>query len=87
MPPFAFPRSERPGAAIEASPEAEQDWVDHVREIGDSTLYPVAESWYTRANVPGKPRVFLPYVGGVGDYREKCDAVAANGYEGFRLLR
>ena len=49
------------------------------------TLYPKAASWYTGANVPGKPRVFMPYVGGVGLYRQKCDDVATKGYEGFRL--
>ena len=51
----------------------------------DSTLYPLANSWYMGANIPGKPRVFMPYIGGVGVYRQTCDAVAANGYEGFRL--
>ena len=49
------------------------------------TLYPLANSWYMGANIPGKPRVFMPYVGGVGVYRQKCDEVAAKGYEGFRL--
>ena len=49
------------------------------------TLYPKAASWYMGANIPGKPRVFLPYVGGVGHYRQKCDEVAADGYEGFDL--
>jgi cyclohexanone monooxygenase len=72
---------------IEATREAEDDWVDHVNEIGNHTLYPRAKSWYTGANVPGKPRVFMPYIGGVGVYREKCDAVAAAGYEGFTLSR
>ena len=70
---------------IEATEEAEDAWVAHVNEVGDSTLYPLANSWYMGANVPGKPRVFMPYIGGVGVYRQKCDAVAANGYEGFRL--
>ena len=57
----------------------------HVNEVADSTLYPVANSWYVGANIPGKPRVFMPYVGGVGVYRRKCDEVAANGYQGFIL--
>jgi cyclohexanone monooxygenase len=70
---------------IEATTEAEERWVDHVREVGDATLYPKANSWYMGANVPGKPRVFLPYVGGVGAYREICDSVAADGYRGFTL--
>jgi hypothetical protein len=48
-------------------------------------LFPLANSWYMGANIPGKPRVFMPYIGGVGPYRQKCDEVAANGYEGFIL--
>ncbi len=72
-------------ATIEASQEAEDDWVDHVNEVGDSTLYPLANSWYMGANIPGKTRVFMPYVGGVGAYREKCNEVAAAGYDGFLL--
>ena len=57
----------------------------HVAEVGSLTLFPQANSWYMGANVPGKPRVFLPYVGGVGVFRDKCAEVAANGYEGFTL--
>ena len=57
----------------------------HVNEVGNLTLYPRANSWYMGANIPGKPRVFMPYVGGVGAYRQKCDEVAARSYEGFRL--
>ena len=72
---------------IEATLEAEDAWVEHVNQVGDMTLYPKAASWYTGANVPGKPRVFMPYVGGVGLYREKCADVAAKGYEGFTLGR
>jgi cation diffusion facilitator CzcD-associated flavoprotein CzcO len=68
---------------IEATIEAEDKWVDHVHEVGHSTLFPLANSWYVGANVPGKPRVFTPYVGGVGPYRETCDEVAANDYDGF----
>jgi cyclohexanone monooxygenase len=70
---------------IEASPEAEAGWVAHVNEVADQTLYPQANSWYLGANIPGKPRVFMPYVGGVGPYRQLCDEVAAKGYEGFAL--
>jgi cation diffusion facilitator CzcD-associated flavoprotein CzcO len=77
--------SERNLQAIEATPEAEERWVQHVNEVAHSTLYPQAGSWYMGMNVPGKPRVFMPYVGGVGHYRRTCDAVAANGYEGFSL--
>src|SRR5262244_1308656 len=72
-------------AAIEATVDAEDGWVTHVNEVGHMTLYPLAKSWYMGAKVPGKPRVFMPYIGGVGVYREKCDAVAAAGYAGFRL--
>jgi cyclohexanone monooxygenase len=71
--------------AIEATPEAQQDWVQHTNEVAAETLYPLANSWYMGANVPGKPRVFLPYIGGVGVYREKCDEVAREGYQGFAL--
>ena len=55
----------------------------HVNEVGNATLYPRAKSWYTGANLPGKPRIFMPYIGGVGIYRQKCDEVAATGYAGF----
>jgi len=71
--------------AIEAAPEAEEAWVAHVNEVADATLYPQAGSWYVGANVPGKPRVFMPYVGGCGRYRAECDEVARAGYRGFRL--
>ncbi len=70
---------------IEATVEAEDAWVDHVNELADATLYPLANSWYVGANIPGKPRVFMPYVGGVGAYRRVCDEVAARDYEGFSL--
>ena len=69
---------------IEASPQAEEEWVAHVREVADYTLYPTCNSWYLGANVPGKPRVFMPYLGFL-PYVEKCDQVAAKGYEGFEL--
>jgi cyclohexanone monooxygenase len=71
--------------AIEATVEAEEAWVTHVNEVGHMTLYPLADSWYMGANVPGKPRIFMPYIGGVGVYRQKCDDVAAKGYEGFAV--
>jgi cyclohexanone monooxygenase len=70
---------------IEATQEAEDAWVEHANEVAHRTLYPQAASWYMGANIPGKPRVFMPYIGGVGVYREKCDEVAAKGYEGFRF--
>jgi cyclohexanone monooxygenase len=70
---------------IEPTLSAENDWVDHVNKVADTTLYPSAASWYMGANIPGKPRVFMPYIGGVGAYRQKCDEIAASGYQGFRL--
>ena len=70
---------------IEVEPEAEESWVTHVREVADSTLYPLANSWYMGANIPGKPLIFMPYVGGVQMYKKKCDEVVANGYEGFSI--
>ncbi len=72
---------------IEADAAAQEAWVQHVNEVADSTLYPLANSWYVGANIPGKPRVFMPYVGGFAGYKRKCDAVAANNYEGFVLTR
>jgi cyclohexanone monooxygenase len=72
-------------SAVEAVPSAQDEWVAHVSEVAYETLFPHAESWYVGANIPGKPRVFTPYVGGVGPYRERCDSVAAAGYEGFSL--
>jgi cation diffusion facilitator CzcD-associated flavoprotein CzcO len=73
----------RGDTTIEATQKAEDEWVEHVSEIGHMTLYPRANSWYVGANIPGKARVFMPYIGGVGVYRQKCDEVSANGYEGF----
>jgi cyclohexanone monooxygenase len=70
---------------IEAEQDAEDAWVRHSNEVADRTLYPLANSWYVGANIPGKPRVFMPYVGGVSAYKKKCDEIAAGGYEGFRL--
>jgi cyclohexanone monooxygenase len=71
--------------SIEADVEAEEAWVEHVREVAGETLHPRSSTWYLGSNVPGKPRVFLPYVGGVGRYRNRCDEVAAAGYAGFAL--
>ncbi len=71
--------------SIEATVDAQDAWVDHVNEVANFTLFPQANSWYIGANIPGKPRVFMPYVGGVGAYAQKCEEVAANNYEGFTL--
>jgi cyclohexanone monooxygenase len=70
---------------IEATQGAEDKWVAHVNEVAYTTLYPQANSWYMGANIPGKPRVFMPYIGGIPAYRRVCDEVVANGYEGFAL--
>ncbi len=67
---------------IEASVDAEDAWVDHVNEVANTTLYPGCNSWYLGANVPGKPRVFMPYIG-FPTYVVKCDEVAEKNYEGF----
>jgi cyclohexanone monooxygenase len=72
-------------ARIEATDEAEDGWVAHVNEVAAATLVSKANSWYMGANVPGKPRVFMPYIGGVGPYAEHCAQVAASGYDGLAL--
>jgi cation diffusion facilitator CzcD-associated flavoprotein CzcO/acetyl esterase/lipase len=70
---------------IEPTALAESGWDQHVQDCAAITLYPTANSWYMGANVPGKPRVFLPYIGGVDAYRKACDDVVEQGYLGFRL--
>ncbi len=70
-------------AEIEAEPDAQAQWVAHVHEIAAHTLFPRGNSYYVGANVPGKARVFMPYVGGVAAYRQRCEAVAMAGYEGL----
>ncbi|MFT5133657.1 MAG: cation diffusion facilitator CzcD-associated flavoprotein CzcO [Gammaproteobacteria bacterium] len=69
---------------IEATEEAEEAWVQHVNEVAAPTLFTACNSWYLGANIPGKPRVFMPYIG-VPPYVEKCNDVAAKDYEGFVL--
>ena len=76
---------ERGIQVAEAEEAAETAWDSHVKEVAESTMYMLANNWYLGANIPGKPRVFSPYAGGVGVYREKCSEVADSGYEGFRL--
>jgi cation diffusion facilitator CzcD-associated flavoprotein CzcO len=71
---------------IEPSDEAQDFWVAHVNATAEATLLPQAKhSWYLGANIPGKPRVFMPYAGGMAHYRKICADVAAKNYEGFRL--
>ena len=69
---------------VEATQGAEDAWVDHVNEIASFTLFPTCNSWHLGANVPGKPRVFMPYLS-FPLYVEKCVEVVARGYEGFVL--
>lgn len=68
---------------IEVKTEAQENWVEHVNQSADNTLLPRANSWYLGANIPGKPRVFMPYVG--ENYRKYCDAEIENHYKGFSL--
>ncbi|MBT2617252.1 MULTISPECIES: NAD(P)/FAD-dependent oxidoreductase [unclassified Bacillus (in: firmicutes)] len=70
---------------IDAKVEAEEAWSKHCREVAESTLFMKTDSWYTGANIEGKPCRFLIYLGGVGPYRKICDGVAEKGYEGFTL--
>ena len=70
---------------VEPTRDAEDDWVDHVQETANKTLFPRANSWYMGANIPGKPRLFMPYIGGVGTYRRICEEVVDEGYKGFRF--
>ncbi len=71
--------------SMEATQDAEDKWVAHVNEVAQTTLYPQANSWYMGANIPGKPQIFMPYIGGVGAYRRICNDVASKGYEGFAM--
>ena len=70
-------------SAIEATADAEDRWVEHTADVAQGTLYPRANSWYLGSNIPGKPRQFGVYLGGFGNYRERCNRIAVNGYQGF----
>jgi cation diffusion facilitator CzcD-associated flavoprotein CzcO len=71
---------------IEARPESMDQWVAEVNEAANKTVLPMAKhSWYLGANIPGKPRVFMPYAGGMVRYREICAEVVKYGYRGFAL--
>jgi cyclohexanone monooxygenase len=70
---------------MEPTLKAEDDWVEHVNMVAHKTLFPLAASWYMGANIPGKPRIFMPYIGGVGAYRRICEDVVAEGYKGFQF--
>jgi cation diffusion facilitator CzcD-associated flavoprotein CzcO len=71
----------------EADPRAQSSWVAEVADLAERTLFPRAASWYLGGNIPGKPRVFMAYLGGFRAYRERCEDVAARGYPGFRQTR
>ena len=71
---------------IQAVPAAQEKWVDYVNELGGKDIvktHATCNSWYLGANIPGKTRVFMPYVGGLGKYRGECEEVVKNGYTGF----
>jgi len=72
-------------AVIDAQNEAEEEWISHVRDVADMSLRSTCNSWYVGANIPGKPRIYMPYIGGVPVYAKKCKDVASAGYEGFAL--
>ncbi|MFC8868783.1 flavin-containing monooxygenase [Streptomyces sp. NPDC057148] len=72
---------------IEATEEAVDHWVAECRDRADATLFPSANSWYLGANIPDKPRVFMPFIGGLGTYGEIIADVADSGYKGFDLIR
>ena len=74
---------QQPQARIEATPEAQQQWTEHVAEVAAFTLYPKADSWYMGANIAGKPRRFLPYIAGLNVFRGVCNDIASNAYRGF----
>jgi cyclohexanone monooxygenase len=70
---------------IEATEEAEAAWMEHVLAMAQQTVFLTCNSWYLGANIPGKPRLFMPLAGGFPAYAERCAEIAAKGYEGFRL--
>jgi len=75
---------ERGMNVIEANREAQDRWMEHVTEVAEGTVFPLAKnSYYVGANVPGKPRTFTLYAGGQKPYRDICDEIARQGYEGF----
>ncbi|KUF32760.1 MULTISPECIES: NAD(P)/FAD-dependent oxidoreductase [unclassified Lysinibacillus] len=72
---------------VEPNKDAEEAWSKHCQEIANTTLYVKGDSWYTGANIEGKPRSFLIYLGGFDYYTKHCHEVAQNNYEGFKLMR
>jgi hypothetical protein len=74
-------------AAIEPTADAVDNWIAECAHRADATLFTRANSWYLGANVPGKPRIFMLFLGGFGAYLDICNEVAAAGYKGFDLLK
>jgi hypothetical protein len=72
---------------IKAQAQAQDEWEQHVDDVSHRSLIPFTNSWYIGANIPGKPRMFMPYMGGVGVYRRKCDGISSAGYTGFSFSR
>ena len=70
---------------VEPKVDAEDDWIGHVNEVAGKTLRSTCSSWYLGANIPGKPRVFMPYIGGYPAYVQHCEEIEKKGYEGFEL--
>ena len=72
---------------IEAQPEAQQDWIEHITSLVAPTVlvHPSCNSWYNGGNVPGKKQMYMGYTGGIPEYRKRCDEVAEAGYTGFKL--
>jgi cyclohexanone monooxygenase len=71
----------------EATPQSEDEWMTHANEVASKTLHATTNSWYTGANIPGKPRTFLPYIGGFDAYSAICENIATDGYRGFAFSR
>jgi cyclohexanone monooxygenase len=69
--------------SVDTTPEWEGHWTREVQDAADRTLYKFADSWYLGANIPGKPRVMMMYVGGFNQYTQRCEEQASAGYEGF----
>ena len=70
-------------ASLEPSLVAEDEWMEHMNEVGKDSLLHLANSWYMGANIPGKPRALLSYLGGLATYRQQCQAGRENNYERF----
>jgi cyclohexanone monooxygenase len=68
---------------IEPIEQYQDEWVEHVNEVSKISLRSTCSSWYVGANIPGRPRVFMPYIGGFPIYVQKCNEVMSNGFEGF----